>query len=273
MKKQEKIQPIQTAPLQKASLQTAPIQTAPIQTESGLMARPTAKPSVTSSLKPTLSKVKGGPNINDDAQQARDTLRQLIKDNGDDYKGLSELIGRNQSYIQQYIERGTPKFLAEKDRHILARYYGVNQQILGAPIAFATGLELIPKLSVRASAGAGNWDQMESIAGKIAFDPKWLRQFPYDSKCLSLVSVEGDSMLPTLSDGDDIMVARIENIRRKDGIYVLRFDDVLMVKRLSFGPNGKVDVISDNPSYSDWRDKEGSQLHIIGPVIWVARKL
>ena len=211
----------------------------------------------------------------DGTNDARETLRELIKSNGDDYKGISELIGRNPSYIQQYIERGTPKILAEKDRIILARYYSVNQKVLGAPdeVIANQGLEIISKLSVGVSAGAGNLDQMESLAGKIAFDPKWLRQFPYDKGELSIVSVDGDSMMPTLSSGDDIMVARYNGQRRKDGVYVLRMDDSLMVKRLSFGPNDKLDVISDNPSYSDWHNVEGDSVAIIGHVIWVGRKI
>ncbi len=214
------------------------------------------------------------PSYGGQSRHYRDNLKTLIKNKGDDYKGLSDLIGRNPSYIQQYIERGTPKYLAEKDRHILARYYGVNQKILGAPIDDGNGgLELISKLSVGVSAGAGNLEQSESLAGKIAFDPKWLRQFPYDKKNLSIVTVDGDSMLPTLSHGDDIMVACHETGAMRDGIYVIRMDDVLMVKRLSFGPNKHVDVISDNPSYSNWRDVDGAALVIIGPVIWVGRKL
>ncbi len=218
------------------------------------------------------SRIVNDPIGNEDA---RETLRELIKTNGDDYKGISELIGRNPSYIQQYIERGTPKILAEKDRIILARYYSVNQKILGAPAeAIANqGLEIISKLSVGVSAGAGNLDQMESLAGKIAFDPKWLRQFPYDKKLLSIVSVEGDSMMPTLSNGDDIMIARYDGQRRKDGIYILRMDDSLMVKRLFFGPKDRIDVISDNPSYSDWRDVDGDSITIIGHVIWIGRKI
>lgn len=212
---------------------------------------------------------------NTKTDDAREALRALIKNNGDDYKGLSELIGRNPSYVQQYIERGTPKRLAEKDRLILARYYGVDQSVLGALSDNDSrgGLAIISKLSVKASAGAGNLDQMESLAGKIAFDPKWLRQFPYDRKSLSIVSVEGDSMLPALSDGDDIMVAQQDKLQRKDGIYVIRMDDTLMVKRLSFGPNDKIDVVSDNPSYSDWRNLDASYLNIVGRVIWVGRTL
>ena len=43
----------------------------------------------------------------------RATLDRLIADNGDDYAGLSKLLGRNAAYIQQFIKRGSPKRLPE----------------------------------------------------------------------------------------------------------------------------------------------------------------
>lgn len=135
------------------------------------------------------------------------------------------------------------------------------------------GLERIDKLSVGASAGSGNLDQSETLAGKIAFDPAWLRQFPYGRDSLSIIRVEGDSMMPTLSHGDDIMVAAQNEIARKDGIYVIRMDDVLMVKRIAFGPNRKLDVMSDNEAYRGWHDVDAADINIIGPVIWVGRKI
>ncbi len=57
-----------------------------------------------------------------DEPDARAALERLIADNGDDYAGLSKLAGRNAAYIQQYIKRGTPKKLPERERAILARY-------------------------------------------------------------------------------------------------------------------------------------------------------
>src|SRR3546814_13360797 len=51
----------------------------------------------------------------------------------ENYDALSRLIGRNPSYIQQYIKRGTPRKLSETDRRTLARYFGVDEQLLGGP--------------------------------------------------------------------------------------------------------------------------------------------
>ena len=64
-------------------------------------------------------------------EDPRAVLDRLVVDNGDDYAGLSKLIGRNAAYVQQFIKRGTPKRLPEAERGILARYFGVDERILG----------------------------------------------------------------------------------------------------------------------------------------------
>ena len=58
-------------------------------------------------------------------EEPRTVLERLIAQNGDDFAGLSKLIGRNPTYIQQFIKRGSPKKLTEVERGILARYFGV----------------------------------------------------------------------------------------------------------------------------------------------------
>lgn len=206
----------------------------------------------------------------------RATLDRLIADNGDDYAGLSKLLGRNAAYIQQFIKRGSPKRLPELERGILARYFGVDEQLLGgiAPLVARTGLRLIPKLSVGASAGPGAYNDAEALGGQIGFDEKWLRKMGVDPKQLSLIRVEGDSMLPTLADGDDIMVDRTAaTAALRDGIHVIRMDDVLMVKRLARGLAGRLSVLSDNPAYPDWADVDGAAVSIIGRVVWTGRRL
>ncbi len=209
-------------------------------------------------------------------EDPRSTLDRLIADNGDDYAGLSKLIGRNAAYVQQFIKRGTPKKLPESERGILARYFGVDERVLGgiATPAGKAGLRTIPKLDVGASAGAGAMNEGEALAGKIGFDEKWLRKLGVDPKQLSLIRVEGDSMLPTLADGDDIMVDRAAaNTALRDGIHVIRMDDMLMVKRLARGPKGRLSVLSDNPAYPDWADVDGAAVTVIGRVVWTGRRI
>jgi hypothetical protein len=215
----------------------------------------------------------GGMMIQEDPRAA---LERLIAENGDDYAGLSKLVGRNAAYVQQFIKRGTPKRLPEVERGILARYFGVDEKLLGgmASPAAKAGLRLIPKLAVGASAGPGAINDAEALAGKIGFDEKWLRKQGLESSKLSLIRVDGDSMSPTLNHGDDIMVdnaAAATPVR--DGIHVIRLDDVLMVKRLAKGPSGRLSVLSDNPAYPDWPDVDGATVAIIGRVVWTGRRL
>jgi hypothetical protein len=209
----------------------------------------------------------------------RAMLERLIRDRGEDYAGLSRLIGRNAAYIQQYIKRGTPRRLAEDDRRQLAAYFGIDEMLLGAPPAApAAGAELIEvaRLAVGASAGPGALDPEETRLGRIAFDPAWLRRLGVgDGKSLSLIRVQGDSMFPTLSDGDEILVDRADSAARlRDGVYVLRIEDTLVVKRLALSPAGaRVSIRSDNDAYPGWPDCELGAIDLVGRVVWVGRRL
>jgi hypothetical protein len=211
-----------------------------------------------------------------DENEPRAVLDRLIKENHEDYAGLSKMIGRNAAYIQQFIRRGTPKRLGEEERGILARHFGVEESLLGAPASPGRRrghLRLVPKLEVSASAGSGALADLETLSGRIGFDEKWLKQLGCEPGQLSLIRVVGDSMTPTLMDGDDIMVdtGAAHQVMR-DGIYVIRMDDVLMVKRLTHAPGGRISILSDNPVYPDWTNMDGKDVAIVGRVVWAGRR-
>ena len=216
-----------------------------------------------------------------DRLDPREALDRLIKERGEDYVGLSRLIGKNPAYIQQFIKRGTPRKLDEEDRRTIARYLGVSEELLGGRSSEqsgdgAGGMIRIPRLDVSASAGHGAIAEGEGVVAHIAFDPNWLRQLcKGGTNKLSFIRVQGDSMSPTLADGDDILVDAADGADRlRDGIYVLRREDTLIVKRLAVNPAGaRATVSSDNPAYPEWRDCELSTLAIIGRVIWAGRRL
>ncbi|MBL0916114.1 MAG: S24 family peptidase [Sphingopyxis sp.] len=215
----------------------------------------------------------------------RAALDRLLTEKGVDYAQLSARIGRNPAYIQQYIKRGSPRRLAEEDRARIAAYLGVSEALLGGPTprvaatattrARGSSMVLVPKLAIGASAGAGASVDGEAVEGEVAFDPKWLRGLGADPRALSIIRVEGDSMAPTLNDGDDIMVDGGDAAGRlRDGIYVLRMDDVLMVKRIARAPGqGRVSVISDNPHYKSWDDLPLTAIRPVGRVVWTGRRV
>ena len=207
----------------------------------------------------------------------RAALERLIEERGEEFASLSRLLGRNSAYVQQYIKRGTPKRLDERDRRLLARYFGVSETLLGGPPAEApdSGLVSVRRLDLGASAGPGALEADESVRGAMAFDAQWLRRLGIaDRLKLSLIRVEGDSMSPTLSDGDEILVDGSDaGERLRDGIYVLRIDDALVVKRLAIGPGRRISVRSDNQAYPGWPDCDPAAIDIVGRVVWSGRRI
>jgi phage repressor protein C with HTH and peptisase S24 domain len=210
----------------------------------------------------------------------RQVLERLCNERGENFAALSRLIGRNDAYIQQYLRKGTPRQLGERERRTLARYFHIPESILGGmPDDFEAEFgELVPvaRVPVRASAGPGAIPGDESARPYFAFDPRWLKALTGSpASRLSLIRVEGDSMAPTLSAGDDILVDLADGPERlRDGIYVLRVDGALLVKRLAIHPVGRrVTVQSDNPAYGDLPDCGLDEIECIGRVIWTGRKI
>jgi phage repressor protein C with HTH and peptisase S24 domain len=210
----------------------------------------------------------------------RQVLEQLCAERGENFASLSRLIGRNDAYIQQYLRKGTPRQLKERERRTLARYFQIPETLLGGlpnddEAAFG---ELVPvmRMPVRASAGPGALPGEEAGKPYLAFHPLWLRNVTGSRGAeLSIIRVEGDSMAPTLNTGDDILVDLADGAERlRDGIYVLRVDGALLVKRLAIHPVGRrVTVQSDNPAYSDMPDCGLDEIDCIGRVIWAGRKI
>lgn len=206
-------------------------------------------------------------------------LERLCAERGEDFAGLSRMLGRNTAYIQQYVRRGVPRRLGEDERRKLARYFGISETLLGGPAdegGGAAGLLSVKRHPVLVSAGPGALVNEELGKPYFAFDERWLKALtPSSPSNLSIVRVEGDSMAPTLNAGDDILVDLGDAVDRlRDGIYVLRIDEALVVKRIALNPVGRrLTVQSDNPAYPDWPDCTLKDINPIGRVIWSGRRI
>src|SRR3954454_24701725 len=202
----------------------------------------------------------------------REILQQLCAERGEDFAGLSRMLGRNAAYIQQFVRRGIPKRLGEDERRKLARYFGIPETVLGGPVPetiVADGLISVKRHPVMVSAGPGAIVTEELGKPYFAFEERWLKALtPSSPSKLSIVRVEGDSMTPTLNAGDDILVDLGDAADRlRDGIYVLRIDDALVVKRLAVDRVAlRVTVQSANPAYPAWPDCVLPDINPIGRV-------
>lgn len=143
--------------------------------------------------------------------------------------------------------------------------------------AALAALVFVPFDQVFASAGPGALALEERRTDDfIGFPKASLKQWFGSYDQLRLVGIKGDSMEPTLSDGD---LAMIDLARREpsDGVYALVLDGMLLVKRLALVRSGVVRVISDNKQVDEPRDidleAEADNFRVVGRVVWAGGKL
>ena len=136
---------------------------------------------------------------------------------------------------------------------------------------------LVPRYNIEASAGGGSVIHSEQIVDHLAFKASWVsKELGADPKNLLLIHSIGDSMEPTLRSGDLLLVDRNKARMKGDGIYLINFDDGLMVKRLEWMMDGTVVIRGDNTSVSREQKLtaiEMEKLHLLGRVVWVGGKV
>ena len=136
----------------------------------------------------------------------------------------------------------------------------------------------IPSYDLTAAAGSGRAVLEDTPSTFVAFPSDWAREFtgPASSdQSLALLTVAGDSMLPSLAHGDQILVHLNPAPPSLDGIYVIRFGEDLLVKRVSLNPaTGAVSLISDNSVlYPPIEDVRKQDLTMVGKVVWLGRRV
>jgi phage repressor protein C with HTH and peptisase S24 domain len=209
----------------------------------------------------------------------RERLAALASETGNSLAALSRMIGRNSSYLQQYITKGSPRKLEEEDRRRLAEFFGVGESELGAPeekssIGRGEWVD-VPRLALEASAGPGSV-RGATAAEEIPFDAfrfsrRWLRENGLDPAQLSAIRVIGDSMDPLLRDGDEILVDRTPRAFR-EGVHVVRLGEALHVKLLQAVPPDRLRLISKNPAYEPV-EVAMADVDVVGRVVWKGGRL
>jgi phage repressor protein C with HTH and peptisase S24 domain len=118
------------------------------------------------------------------------------------------------------------------------------------------------------SAGHGEYTGIEVVKRQLQIPQIWL---PENGQ-LGLVRVEGDSMFPTINNGDYVAV-EFSSGYTADGLYLIRVDDTAFVKRLQ-RKFGGIKIISDNPQYEEMQisHDDGNEFALIGRVTLIVRK-
>lgn len=204
---------------------------------------------------------------------ARARLLELAQARGVSLASLSDFLGRNPSYLQQFIRKGSPRRLEEEDRRKLAAFFGVaEEELRGAQdksyVAAPRPAEWIevPRLDLGASAGPGRVAGDEAAFDTFRFSRRWLAEQGLERAQLSAITVAGDSMEPLLNDGDEILVDCSARPFR-DGIHVVRLGDSLLVKRVAQAGAGRLALLSHNLAYPPI-EVAAEDVTIIGRVVW-----
>lgn len=187
-----------------------------------------------------------------------------------DLAGLSRLLGKNHAYLHQYIWKGSPRELREKDmRTVLKALSGET------PAQNSPAIIRIPQHSFRAGMGGGGVIGDESESDHLALPRTYLEQMQLISADLITIEVEGDSMSPTLESGDRIMINRQDRNPATGGVFAIHDSDALVVKRVERIPATepvRLKLISDNPNHGTY-EVPADETNILGRVVWYARKL
>ena len=127
----------------------------------------------------------------------------------------------------------------------------------------------IPVRDVIVSAGHGLNNDAEDVLYDFAYRKDWLKSRGLFEKDLEIIVVRGDSMEPTINDGDSILINTAENDPQDGHIYVIRGGDTLWVKRAQRQFDGGLLLLSDNKTYPPMRlDLETLQdVQVIGKVV------
>ena len=201
-------------------------------------------------------------------------------------KALSKQLGKNESYLHQFVWRGQPRKLDGDDRLTLAALLEVHEGELTpggvVPTYMPTvtkieGIEYarLPVYDIKASAGRGSLvDDGEPISWRL-FEMNWVRGLGSAKlENLAVIEVDGDSMWETLHDGDHVLVDRSRKALAQPGIFVLNLEGQLIVKRVSMDFQTKaVTIISDNPRYPQQVVDAPNKLDVVGRVVWLGRNI
>jgi phage repressor protein C with HTH and peptisase S24 domain len=214
---------------------------------------------------------------------ARLAVRHAVDGAGLTLKQASQALGRNDAYLQQYLYRGSPRRLPEEIRLQLADLTGANQSHFLDPglqalqPALHDPLIAVPLHAVHAAAGGGSFNlEVDEANSGLSFPPDLLRRITAaPAGGLKLLSVSGDSMSPTLEDGDMVMIDTGRRMPSPPGIFILDDGVGLVAKRVDTIPNTTpphLRLSSDNPAYSNYQ-RRLDEVHVIGRVVWFARNI
>lgn len=128
----------------------------------------------------------------------------------------------------------------------------------------------LPRINVEASCGAGSInDHHQEVVDYVNVTKKWaIENLGGNLQYIEVITARGDSMLPSIEDGDVMFVDTSVKRFIGEGLYLIWYADGLKAKRLQSTIGGDLMIISDNAAYRTEtvkRDDLGD-IHIVGSI-------
>lgn len=220
-----------------------------------------------------------------------------IAKSGKDMASLSRQLDRNHAYLQQFLKRGVPRQLPERIRIKLSELLAVPERHFRPPDLPDAGMSLsseagargipegaIAEPDMRMGLGPGTMPiALADNAGGMTFSaeavrdwwrlPSWfLARFNVRPEHVVAFPTQGDSMAPTIADGDVVFIDTRHRVPSPDGLYAIGDDfGGVTVKRLEVSSRPGEDpmmlrVIPDNPRHAA-KEMSAEEVRILGRYI------
>ncbi len=207
-------------------------------------------------------------------------LRTCRERSGETLEQIGRLVGVNKSTVMRW-ERGDTGKINMPTLQFLAEHFHVSPEWLSGDSDTAERPQdwlqqhgtaqqrsvLLPILGA-VRAGVGGIVQ-EEVIGHEAVDPTTLQT----GEQYFWLRVAGDSMTPSINDGDLVLVRRQQTVENGQYAVILVDSEEGLVKRIAYGPDW-IELQSVNPYYPPRRFEgaDAAAVHILGKVIESRRK-
>lgn len=216
-----------------------------------------------------------------DMETLGDRLKALRTERGETQSDVARIAGVTKQAISK-IERIGVIESAGSTLEPVARHYGVNLRWLisgeGARMRGEdTGVEAdswADILGVRQAAALGDGAEPDEYAEthKLKFRADSLKRKRLRPDRLAVVYGKGDSMYPTIKDGDAILIDTGDREPKDEKLFVVTYGRDLLAKRL-INLGGRWFIDSDNKADPKWKrpvpvdETKGFEIH--GRVRWI----
>ncbi|RSV12308.1 helix-turn-helix transcriptional regulator [Sphingomonas sp. ABOLF] len=212
-------------------------------------------------------------------------VRALMAERGLSQSALARAVGVTQGAIAKIVSSNPG---GSSHLHKIARELGTSVAYLtgetddrseGAlplptPVLIAEQLDLVEIRSIDFAYGMGGTFGEDHIEEEVLHFPrKWIQAITSSpAPSLTFARGRGDSMAPTMNEGDVILIDRAQRtVLEQDAIWALTLGPIAMVKRLRIRGE-QVTILSDNDRVAPDR-VHADEVNIVGRVVFVGRRL